>query len=310
MKGNNEYLIPIIPDVHYDRLTDLFITKKPAKELICRPLSVSIRVGEYCNLACPICLSDSGLNRTFSHRSFLDILQMIGVFSPLRLVWTGGEPLLYPIEADLYESVKLSLMNVITTNLTIPYKTKELIKSVVINVSIYGWDRESFLKATGKDCFLDFEHNLNTLFEAGHLISASLRIDDSWRESLPNTLSYIRRFPYIKLLLQNTLMIGRTLSKVNPLGQSDYQQLEKYIISSKLPFPTILPCFSTTPHLSYDGYILIQHSRKYPSRVIVNNTICNSRNEFLKQIEILTQANFTLFTLQKYIQPTADPIDI
>jgi MoaA/NifB/PqqE/SkfB family radical SAM enzyme len=169
--------VEVSPGTYYNRSRDCFTTSRLHPKIISRPLSVAFRLGRYCNLRCSICLSDSGTDRIYNPLSLSSLIEQLSEFGPLRIVWTGGEPMLYPIEKDLRISIEKGNFNIINTNLTKIDKMKDFGKEIVYDVSIYGFDRTSYLKTTGKDYFNQVEQNLIHLCENRKKVVASIRVD-------------------------------------------------------------------------------------------------------------------------------------
>lgn len=288
----------------YDKHRDLFFTEEYPPRILERPLSLSFRVGWYCNLACKVCLSDAGPHRVFEPFSCTHLLEALSELKPLRIVWTGGEPLLYSIEDDLKRSIALGNLNVVATNLTATNLPREVGQEVFWDVSLYGWDEQSYLSFTGKDIFTRVERNLLSLFDAGYSVGVSIRVDVEWVRYLPHMIEYISQFPIRKLLLLNTLLIGRLVPGVRPVSSEMYKQLEAFIQSSKLPFPTVLPYVPLPSGVPDEGYLLIEKGRGSEDTFLVNEIPCSSMSELVQEILRNGRANFRLFTLQQYCVPS------
>lgn len=293
-------IIEVCEGTRYSIERDLFIRDDSSPRVLPRPLSISLRVGLYCNLACPICLSDSGSDKTYAPFTFVTLLKALSRLAPLRLVWTGGEPLLYPLQSDLERSMELGFFNVVTTNLTLEDSISRFAGQVFYNASIYGWDEYSYLEATGRDYFNRVDRNLHRLFEAGHLVGANIRVDAHWHRYLPALLDYVREFPFRKLLVMNTLPVGRIPHGVHALSQGMCSEVEAFLGLSGLPFPVILPYVSTLSPYSHKGYISVEGAVQREGAFLVNGVLCSSAMKATREIERNSRDNFRLFTLQKY----------
>lgn len=286
----------------YDKRGDLFFTDDKRPDVLQRPLSVALRVGWYCNSTCRVCLSDSGPHRMFEPYSFSSVLQALSKFGPLRVVWSGGEPLLYPIGKDLEQSFALGNFNVISTNLTTISLTTKLGQAIFWDVSLKGWDEESYQVFTGRDAFKQFDHNLHSLFDADFSVGISIRLDEGWSEYLPKMIKYVSQFPIRKLLLLNTLLIGRLPTGIRPITCETYYQLRTFIMSCRLPFTIVLPVVSQLDDDAQSGYIIIE---KPPENLFfVSGVRCSSVFEVVQEVQRNSGANFRLFTLQRYVEPT------
>lgn len=295
--------ISICEGTWYDKHRDLFFTEEYPPKILKRPLSLSFRVGWYCNLDCKVCLSDSGPHRVFKPFSFTHLLEALSELKPVRIVWTGGEPLLYSIEDDLKQSITLGNFNVVATNVTTTNLPREVGQEVFWDVSLYGWDEKSYLSFTGRDVFRRVERNLYALFDADYSVGVSIRVDVEWARYLPRMIEYISQFPVRKLLLLNTLLIGRLLPGMRSISRNMYKQLEAFIKSSNLPFPTVLPYVPLPSSAPDEGYILIEKGEGLNDIFLVNEVPCSGMSELLQEILRSGPANFRLFTLQQYCMP-------
>lgn len=286
----------------YDKRRDLFFTDTSRPDMLQRPLSVALRVGLYCNSTCRLCLSDSGPHRSFEPDSFASVLLALSKFGPIRVVWTGGEPLLYPIGDDLEQSVVLGNFNVISTNLTIMSLTTKLGHAIFWDVSLKGWDEESYRIFAGRDAFKQFDRNLRSLFDADFSVGISIRLDEGWSEYLPRMIEYVSQFPIRKLLLLNTLLIGRLPPGIRPVTRQTYCQLKAFIMSCQLPFTVVLPVIPKLDDDAQSGYIVIEKASE--SLFLVSGVRCCSVFEIVEEVQRNSAANFRLFTLQKYMKPT------
>ena len=284
----------------YDKCGDLFFTEEKPPNIVDRPLSLSVRVGRYCNLACKVCLSDSGSDRVLRSCSFSHVLGALSELRPLRIVWTGGEPLLYNIANDLEYSISLGDFNVVTTNLTTTNLPREIGREVFWDVSLYGWDRRSYAAFTGKDIFGRIERNLHGLFDAGFAAGISIRVDLNWPRYLPHMIEYISRLPIRKLLLLNTIPVGRSTPGIQPVTPESYEKLKSTIRSAELSFPTILPCVPPESYDPREGYLLIERAFGSMEKFLVNEVPCSGVPEVVQEILKNGRANFRLFTLQEY----------
>ncbi|MGM0687035.1 MAG: hypothetical protein ACQET3_08715 [Promethearchaeati archaeon] len=307
MMHSVSYRRKVCQNTWYDKRRDLFFAGERPPTILDRPLSLSIRVGRYCNLICKVCLSDSGPDRVLKSFSFGQVLKALSELRPLRIVWTGGEPLLYSIIDDLEHSISLDNFNIITTNLTTTNLPREIGLEVFWDVSLYGWDRQSYAAFTGKDVFRRIERNLHGLFDAGFAVGISIRIDLDWPRYLPHMVEYISRLPIRKLLLLNTILVGRSTAGIHPVTAESYEKLKSSIRSAQLSFPTILPCVPADSDDPREGYLLIEKGLGSMHKFLVNGVPCSGVPQVVQEILNKGRANFRLFTLQEYCVPSGPP---
>jgi len=104
----------------YDIETDSF-SLLAKDEVPNRPLSVCLRLYYHCNLYCPYCLSESLPTKSKRVSSNVEyVIEAISEKGALRLIWSGGEPLLYKkLPQLLFHSHKIGNINIVATNGTI-----------------------------------------------------------------------------------------------------------------------------------------------------------------------------------------------
>jgi molybdenum cofactor biosynthesis enzyme MoaA len=127
--------------------TDLFAEsvdcEKVIGDLMSPPYTLCIEADRRCNLTCRVCISDSSPREAANDSWIADALNTAAtLFGPLRVVWSGGEPMIRP---KLREQLRLSRLlgnrNVVATNATRLVRGLDL---DWVDVSVYGWSEDSF----------------------------------------------------------------------------------------------------------------------------------------------------------------------
>ena len=113
------------------------------------PLSACIELGTFCNFECPFCLSASGANGERSSRWVpAALVRWRDLAGASRIVWSGGEPSLFPDLLDLvHKSAALGNINIIATNGT---QAINVTAADWVDVSLYGSDDAMYLRHTGR----------------------------------------------------------------------------------------------------------------------------------------------------------------
>lgn len=138
-----------------------------------QPYTLCVEADSLCNLACNVCISNSSPRQQRNDEWInLAIKKIHDLFGPLRIVWSGGEPMLrseLPQQLDLSSS--LNNVNVIATNGT---KYIPDLKADWIDLSIYGYSESSFQKYTNtKFKFDKIQENLKQYVATYPRVSAS-----------------------------------------------------------------------------------------------------------------------------------------
>ena len=149
------------------------------------PISGAFEFTYRCNLKCVHCYVGTARYKQDSQRDEMDKRQVFGVLDEARdagcldLLLTGGEPLLRPDFAEVYEHAKKNgmLVTVFTNGTLINRKVMDLFSDLppqVVEISLYGATRETYEKVTGvpgsfKSCINGIEALL------GHGINLSLK---------------------------------------------------------------------------------------------------------------------------------------
>ncbi|MHB8744519.1 MAG: radical SAM protein [Sulfuricaulis sp.] len=160
----------------YSRNSDLFTEEADVDmasgSWFSAPYSICIEVGQHCNFRCNVCISDSSPDHRRREDWIVGALVNIGkAFGPVRLVWSGGEPVLYPEILDyIHHSRSLGNANVLVTN-----ASRFIREAPVdwIDISVYGHSKETFEKYTKSSLFETFKRNLYRYSTEYHRVSAS-----------------------------------------------------------------------------------------------------------------------------------------
>lgn len=181
----------------YQAKKDIFVFED--EHFNSRPVSICLTLGYYCNLNCDYCLNPK-VKRTDKNLQTSDSLfELIKIWSPLRVVLTGGEPSLYPKKLDDIGTALKGLGNtvIVATNghdvsklgemdwidrvaISLPGMSKRTYK---IMRNFDGFDRtvkgiEYFVKK-GKDVSINFTVSSHNISEAGNVVGFARNIGAS-----------------------------------------------------------------------------------------------------------------------------------
>lgn len=157
--------------------TDLFADcsdcERAGGEAMSPPYTLCIEADRRCNLNCRVCISDSSPRELANDAWIPDALQASAeLFGPLRVVWSGGEPMIRPrLGEQLHLSRSLGNRNVVATNATRFLPNLEV---DWVDISVYGWSEDTFrAHANGRVRFSTVEANIKRYVASYSRVSAS-----------------------------------------------------------------------------------------------------------------------------------------
>lgn len=290
--------------VYYDDAHDLFLPSHCNPPTHGLPLSICISVGTKCNLCCNVCLSSSHPHGFLpSEHALVGILNELRGWPGLRVIFSGGEPLLHPSLPSLVEAaLAYGAFPVVSTNATQPDSLSPFAGRIFYQLSIYAITAQAYTSYTHRRLFRAFVRNVEALLDHKHKITASLRVCREWRHYVPTTLNFLRQWPLRKLLVRNTDRLGRNTNRAQPVPARDLEALKYTLVESGLPCPIVYPAEQTRRHLD-KGYLGI--SVNAAGVIVVSGQPCDSLREMRAAIEARARANRRLFTLCNYVWPTS-----
>lgn len=294
-------LLSVARGVAYDKELDMFWRSPSSLVKYHRPLSVCIAPVATCNLRCATCLSDSGPSGIAkAWPSLVDVLGWMRSWAPARLVWTGGEPTLYPeLSRALQMSSLIGCHNVVCTNAATHDPCSELAGEFFYSVSIYGKDRQSYLAQTGCDKFSRFVRIFEQMFSHGHKVIASLRLDQQTYMQIPEYLSWLSSYPLRKIALLNTRIRGRIGEFTKPVSAAQLDELRKQTATMDLSFPVVFPLEPSMTE-AFGGLIVLEHNGAERYGIRINGKSYRSFVEAQMAIGSMIDANVALFSSENY----------
>ena len=154
--------------VYYDVERDRFYAEDKVNN--CYPITLCYNIGYNCNLSCDYCLAKHRKSR-IEKMNILDVVDLIKGWRPLRIVISGGEPLMYSNE--LYKvlvALKENGINTfVSTNGILVEETYSDLKGLIdwYDISLPALKKQSYSKIRGDDKFetvvkaIDFLVNKN-----------------------------------------------------------------------------------------------------------------------------------------------------
>jgi molybdenum cofactor biosynthesis enzyme MoaA len=246
------------PGVTYHLNTDAFEIASNAN--VNRPLSICIHVNRRCNLLCSYCLSDSGPVAAGGVGTLRDSLKLLLRWSPLRLVWSGGEPMLQSgLENLLAIGKSAGSINILTTNGTlVPPET--LIPLIDwLDVSLHGVNASTFQSVTERNHFDLVMRNLAVSTNRVPRVSASLVII---RPFLPEILVFAQKLRDIgikRLRISRLLSLGRGIaSKDDDPIDSEVADFGQRLLELLPEVSIVLPAVRKRAATS-DGYLVLEN---------------------------------------------------
>lgn len=259
----NMSLLTLLPHIYYDDERDVFFATKKRIEAT-KPLSICIRVTRYCNLQCLYCLSSSGPGLPRGNLAIIeDVLNVLNVFAPIRIVFSGGEPLLFPhLVTILSLSKSIGNVNVVSTNATLSPKTLVDIFEYVnwYDISLHGYDRESYAKARGLDLFDKVVENIKILVRMNAYVCINYLLHKENYMELQKALNLFTQLNVSKVRLDHVLRIGYATEIDIADSLTDYMldYIEKVITQYEHCFKKIIPPARYKKPYLVKGYIAIE----------------------------------------------------
>lgn len=203
----------MVRGVSYDIGNDVFEIASEAR--VSNPISLCVHVNRRCNLLCSYCLSSSTPDQQGGIGTLERVFRLELDSYPLRIVWSGGEPLMERQLAVLLPLVKEhGCVNVLTTNGTMLPK-RELIPHIDwLDVSVHGIDRATYKRTTSRDMFDRTMRNLSILSRSGIKLSASLVVTTTFLSGILPLALKLRDAGVRRLRLSRLLPLGRGASEI------------------------------------------------------------------------------------------------
>lgn len=250
--------IRITPDIDY--LLDRDIFHFSAQAPLSRPLSVCLHVNHWCNLECSYCLSDSGPREPRAEGMLEPVMTALSSWSPLRVVWSGGEPALFgPIGALVTKARAGSLINVLTSNGSAVPNADILASTDWLDISVHGVDRATFLQTTRRDQFDKVMENVRLLAAGGIRVSASIVLH---RRFVPGLIELVKRLSDLgvrKFRVSRLLPLGRGSTDMDgDPSDEEVLKIRDELLSVANGMTIVLPATRKRRAL-LDGYFVVEN---------------------------------------------------
>jgi len=294
-------LIKFKEGVFYNISSDSFCIKKNELESSL-PISICLKITNYCNLKCKYCLSSSGPGKKNTHNN--DIYSLINSLKPLfplRIVISGGEPLLFPYLLGILSILKAyGNIIVLATNGTISFKHDIDIMKYLdwVDVSLHGVDKMEYKSMRGTNCFRLIVENVEYLSKIKSIpnIAANYLLHKKNVGKLAKTLEFYRRLGIKKVRIDNVDKIGRgSRCDLYPIdSQTEYSKVSQIIRENRQYFTNIIPPANKKKRIIKTGYFVIDHN----NNVQVGNkkyNLITERKEVLRNMEFYFLHHMDLF---------------
>jgi MoaA/NifB/PqqE/SkfB family radical SAM enzyme len=143
-----------------------------------RPITVDLFITEYCMAACDYCIYADG-NRKMDFGMFCEVIDKLGEIGVKSVIISGGgEPLVHPNIADMFDYIEGKFSVGLNTNL-ISYNPRlyEAIARTAkwVKIGCDGWDRESYKRVKKIDAFDKVWKNVERLRNLNSEITITLQ---------------------------------------------------------------------------------------------------------------------------------------
>ena len=259
--------------VFYDKETDRFYYDD--KGDVITPITLCYHIGYKCNLNCDYCLSKNGVNGA-SAKNLINYIKYIKDWKPLRIVISGGEPLLYIKELSaILKCLKDSNINTfVSTNGTLIEKEYSKIRGLVdwYDISLPAISKETYFNVRGEDRFKEVLRGIDFLVKNGERIRLTFTINE-------HNENEVLDFPEFAIACGvDNIRIGHTYSYFDgkikqKIWKNEYQsKISKYNDKLKIYYPLSDKQLA----LYNNGYIVLESDGSvYRSMVNRKNYICN-----------------------------------
>ena len=263
-------------NILYNKETDrFFFVNSPKIFNDYMPITLCYHIGYQCNLNCNYCISK---NKTdiITSKGLSDYITYIASWKPLRVVISGGEPLIY--SDRLLKTLRClkenDIYTFISTNGILVKKEYNRIKGLVdwYDISLPAISRETYLKVRGEDRFEEVLNGIGFLVSNGEHVRLTFTINEY-------NIYDLLHFPEFALKhgIKNIRM-GHTYSYEdgslsNILWNIDHKnEISKYENKMKIYYP-----LSEEQLVLYNsGYIILENDGSMYKAITNNeNFICN-----------------------------------
>lgn len=283
----------------YDPNSDTFVLVKD--EVFEQPLCLYIAVTNECNFSCNFCFNKYRSYPPFNISTMMQNIALMANWFPLRIVITGGEPLLCP-KLGHFCSILKDLGNTVivaTNGFLLDSLDKNFFHFVDwFDISIPTIDQNIFTKIRGQNCISHVLNNLLELSSHGVKLKLSVLADNDTLPNLRETIDYLLRIPNSEIRIQSLLSATSEIKSTKKRQLFDKLK-DKYRTHHKVTFPEVL-----TIHYGCDnGYLycsdnltLFTFKSNGDYCYVQNYLQDNKANDLLRKI---IQAQFKMFRVAK-----------
>lgn len=151
--------------VFYDKNNDRFYCSDKIKCNL-TPITFCYHIGYDCNLSCDYCLSKNNITK-YTEKDLSNYIKYIEEWKPLRVVISGGEPLIYINKlSKILKHLKSNGINtIVSTNGILIKEVYSKVRSLIdwYDISLPAISKETYLKVRGKDKFEEVLEGIDLL---------------------------------------------------------------------------------------------------------------------------------------------------
>lgn len=221
-------------NISLNEVKDLIVTGEYKKFY---PRVLNIELCDYCNFYCGHCYKNAGnKNRTFLDFNIIKDICRIYKNKIQIIHLTGGEPLTHPHINQIIEVLKKSGFIV---NITTNGSNYKLLKNHIIDmvndfqISIYGYNNESYKLVTGASKFIEVKNFINYLESIDKKYNIGFMINRTYLNNNEEYNRFLNSLNFNKLIVSFAQVTGR-LSMENNFWILTKKEKDK-IINEYLP---------------------------------------------------------------------------
>lgn len=260
--------------VSYDIKTDRFYLC-PEQTDSMTPITLCYHIGYKCNLNCDYCLSQN-VSSAPVLTDIREYIQYLDTWHPLRLVISGGEPLLYmdKLKPILKQLKDCNIVTFLSTNGILLRKEYPHLRGLVnwYDISLPAITETTYETVRGSDKFNEILAGIDLLIKNRERVRLTFTVNKQ-------NINELLAFPEFALNLGvDNIRIGHTFSPLDgtlttPLWTEAYTNiLSKY----KNKLEIYLPLSKSQLDLYNNGYIVLENDGSiYKSMVLQENYICH-----------------------------------
>lgn len=240
-----------------------------------KPITLCYHIGYECNLDCDYCLSKNVASQPIT-TDLSDFIQYISNWKPLRLVISGGEPLIYMDKlVRILSGLKEKGINTfVSTNGILITKEYSRLRGLVdwYDISLPAIRKSTYSKVRGKDKFEEILEGIALLKRNHERVRLTFTVNEENKNEMLD-------FPQFALSLGvDNIRIGHTFSNVDGALEKNlwWDEYRDMFLAYEDKMKVYLPLSQHQMGLYNEGYIIVENDGAiYRGMVNKENYICH-----------------------------------